>query len=336
METDNREAGSGGRMGLLLLQTGSPDTCDLAGVRRYLRRFLMDPHVISLPFPLRALLVHGIIAPLRARKSLELYRHIWTGQGAPLTAHTRNLAAAIAARRPDLCVRHAAVYASPTPGDALRDFVQEGVGEVLVLPLFPQHATASRGAALAAVRAAAARAPHAPALRELPPFYDAPWFIEPLARLYGPLLRDFAPDRVIFSFHGLPLAQAARDAAAGPECDYVGQCKATMDALVGVLGLDTDRCRLGWQSRFGRGWLAPDTESLLAAAPAGGAARVALCAPCFVADCLETLEELGLRGRACFMAAGGRELLLLPCLNVSDDWVEAVCRRALPPPKAKN
>ena len=335
MDTDHREAGLGGRTGLLLLQTGSPDTCDLAGVRRYLRRFLMDPHVISLPFPLRALLVHGIIAPLRARKSLELYRHIWTDEGAPLTAHTRNLAAAIAARRPDLCVRHAAAYASPPPGDALRDFVQEGVGEVLVLPLFPQHATASRGAALAAVRAAAAREPQAPVLREFPPFYDAPWFIEPLARLYGPLLQDFAPDRVIFSFHGLPLAQAARDAAAGSEYDYMGQCRKTMDALVGALALNPDRCRLGWQSRFGRGWLAPDTESLLAAAPAEGAARVALCAPCFVADCLETLEELGLRGRARFLEAGGRELLLLPCLNVADEWVEAVCRRALPPPNAQ-
>ena len=335
MDADNGNPPSDGRTGLLLLQTGSPDTCDLAGVRRYLRRFLMDPHVISLPFPLRALLVHGIIAPLRARKSLELYRHIWTDEGAPLTAHTRNLAAAIAARRPDLCVRHAAVYASPTPGDALRDFVQEGVSEVIVFPLFPQHATASRGAALAAVRAAAARVPQAPVLREFPPFYDAPWFIGPLARLYAPLLRDFAPDRVVFSFHGLPLSQAARDAAAGPECDYVAQCQATMDALGAALGLDADRCRLGWQSRFGRGWLAPDTESLLAAAPAEGAARVALCAPCFVADCLETLEELGLRGRGRFLEAGGRELLLLPCLNVSDDWVEAVCQQALPPPKAK-
>lgn len=333
MDTDDRETGPGGRAGLLLLQTGSPDTCDLAGVRRYLRRFLMDPHVISLPFPLRALLVHGIIAPLRARKSLELYRHIWTEEGAPLTAHTRNLAAAIAARRPELCVRHAAVYASPTPGDALRDFVQEGVGEVLVFPLFPQHATASRGAALAAVREAAARVPNAPALREIPPFYDAPWFIEPLVRLYGPLLQDFAPDRVIFSFHGLPLSQAARDAAAGPEYDYVAQCRATTDALVGALRLNPDQCRLGWQSRFGRGWLAPDTESLLAAAPAEGAARVALCAPCFVADCLETLEELGLRGRASFLAAGGRELLLLPCLNSGEEWVEAVCARVLPVPK---
>ncbi|HNY88030.1 MAG TPA: ferrochelatase, partial [Candidatus Hydrogenedentes bacterium] len=104
METDNREAGPGGRTGLLLVQTGSPDTCDLAGVRRYLRRFLMDPHVISLPSPLRALLVHGIIAPLRARRSLELYRHIWTDAGAPLAAHTRNLAEAVAARRPDLLV----------------------------------------------------------------------------------------------------------------------------------------------------------------------------------------------------------------------------------------
>jgi len=330
MDADHQANPNGARTGLLLLQTGSPDTCDLAGVRRYLRRFLMDPHVISVPYPLRALLVHGIIAPLRAPRSLELYRHIWTDAGAPLAVHTRNLAEAVAARRPDLLVRHAAVYSSPSIGEALREFIRERVGEVLVFPLFPQHATASRGAAMDAVQRAAAREPGAPPLRVIPPFPDASWFVGPLARRYRPLLEAFAPDRVVFSFHGLPLKQAARDAAAGPECDYVAQCRATMDALVGALELDPGRCCLGWQSRFGRGWLSPDTDSLLAAAPTEGVRRLAVCAPCFVADCLETLEELGLRGRECFLGAGGGEFALLPCINTDPDWVEALCRHGLP------
>lgn len=317
-------AGAAAPKGLLLVHTGSPESCDTGAVRRYLRRFLMDPYVLDMPWPLRAMLVHAVILPLRPRKSAAAYRAVWTEHGPPLAANAEALRAALQEALPETVVRAASAYGRPAISEGLDALAACGAGEIAVLPLFPQYAGATRGGVTSVLFREAAKRWNVPSLRVVPPFYDHPAFIAALVELWGPMLEDFAPDRVLFSFHGLPLRQVRKGAAGGLAYDYERQCRATMDGVVAGLGLDPDRRVLGWQSRFGKGWLEPATDDLLAGLPGLGAKRVAVCAPSFVGDCLETLEELGMRARETFLASGGAEFLLLPAPNSHPAWVRAV------------
>ncbi len=310
--------------GILLLHTGSPDTCDTGAVRRYLRKFLMDPYVLDMPWPLRAMLVHCVILPLRPRKSAAAYRAIWTGGGSPLVVNTEALRAALEEALPGTVVRVASAYGHPSIPEGLDALAACGAGETAVLPLFPQYAGATRGGVTSVLFREAATRWNVPSLSIVPPFYAHPAFIGALAEIWGPMLADFAPDRVLFSFHGLPLRQVRKGVAGGLAYDYERQCRMTMEGIAGRLGLDPARCVLGWQSRFGKGWLEPATDDLLAGFPGRGAKRVAVCAPSFVGDCLETLEELGIRGKEAFLQAGGGDFMLLPSPNSHPAWVRAV------------
>ena len=310
------------RYGVILGWTGSPESPEPEAVGRYLERFLMDPMVIRMPRPFRDVLVKGIIVPRRKYRSAEAYRRVWTPAGAPLAVYTSALAEALA-RHLGVPVFQGSTYGSPTLEEVVRQAASAGDMPWVFLPLFPQYAGATWGT-LESRFERAARHVGLRSVGIVPPFYDAPPYIEAMAQMVIPLLETFRPDHLLFSFHGLPRSHARRDAARGEAFDYVRQCRVTMDLLIGEMGWPRDRATLGWQSRLGRGWLAPDTAGELIRLARTGTRRLMVITPSFVGDCLETLEELGVAGRESFLGHGGEAYLLCPALNAAPEWVAAL------------
>ncbi len=333
------EAGATEPTGVLLAQLGTPASPSTGDVRRYLREFLSDPRVIDLPAPARWLLVNGVIAPFRAPRSARAYREIWQPEGSPLRIHTEALAAALRERLGTrVPVAVGMRYGKPALTDALTELADAGVGRIVVATLYPQHAESSRGTALAAVQAWAASRAASPALAILPPFFAAPGFIESLAAQARPVLEPFRPDQVLLSYHGLPerhvqAADPSRDhCLVHPRCCqqpgatdfcYRAQCFATSRAVAATLGLPLERISTGFQSRLGRArWIGPSTDDLLVSLAGRGVRRLAVLCPSFVADCLETLEEIGIRARARWRELRGEAFALVPCVNASPPFVE--------------
>jgi len=332
--------------GALLINLGTPDAARPREVRRYLREFLRDPRVIDLPRLQRTLLVEGVILPTRPRRTAAAYAKIWSEAGSPLLVHGQALRAALEARLgAGWAVALGMRYGNPSLGDALRRLEERGVREVIALPLFPQYSTAATASALAALFAE----PAAARLRQIltvGPFYGDRGFIRAWRDVAAPALAVFRPDHVLFSYHGLPERQiraADRSGAhclASPDCCarpspahlhcYRAQCFATTAALVAALGLDAPRSSTSFQSRLGRTpWIRPYTDLVLPELAAAGVRRLAIVCPSFVADCLETVEEIGIRAREQWRALGGEELLLVECLNAHPTWVEAVAQLVL-------
>ena len=314
------------RIGVLLINLGTPDAPEARAVRRYLAEFLSDPRVIEIhPFAWKPIL-HGIILRTRPRRSAEAYNQIWTNQGSPLRAIAARQADVLRSRLPKISVHYAMRYGHPGIGAALDNMVAEGCTRILSAPLYPQYCAATTATANDAVFGALARMRWQPALRTLPPYYDDPLYIEALAsslrRQVSAL--DFEPDRLLLSFHGMPV----RTLELGDH--YHCHCRKTARLLSEALGSDVD---IAFQSRFGRAkWLEPSTEATLASYPRQGVKRVAVAAPGFSVDCIETLEELGIRGRKTFLGAGGDEFALIDCLNDSPegiDMLEALVSREL-------
>jgi protoporphyrin/coproporphyrin ferrochelatase len=330
------------RTGLLLINLGTPEAPTPSAVRRYLREFLGDPRVIDINAVGRALLLNLIILPLRPAKSAHAYASIWDPQrGSPLMYHSQDLARAVAAQLGDAWhVELAMRYGQPSLAAALDAFVARGVERVVVLPLFPQYASSSTGTAVARVMELAGAQWNVPALDFVPAFYDDPGFIGAFAQVARPVLADARPDHVLFSFHGLPVRQIVKtdrggavclrsatccDERKNPHC-YRAQSFATARALAAELALATDRYTVCFQSRLGRTpWIEPYTDHVIDRLGHAGIKRLAVLCPAFVADCLETVEEIGMRARAQFKAAGGEELILVPSLNATAPWVDAVC-----------
>jgi ferrochelatase len=330
------------RTGLLLINLGTPDAPTPRAVRRYLREFLGDPRVLDIHPVGRALLLHLIILPLRPAKSAHAYASIWDAKrGSPLLYHSRDLAAAVAEQLgPDWHVELAMRYGGPSLGDALDAFARSEVERIVVLPLFPQYASSSTGTAQARVMELAGQRWNVPALDFVPAFYNDPGFITAFEHVARPVLAAFQPDHVLFSFHGLPVRQIVKtdrggticfkretccDALTNPHC-YRAQSFATARALAARLDLAADRYTICFQSRLGRTpWIEPYTDHVIDRLGRGGTKRVAVMCPAFVADCLETVEEIGIRARAQFRLAGGEELILVPSLNATRPWVDAVC-----------
>ena len=330
--------------GVLLVNLGTPDAPEPRAVRRYLREFLSDPRVLDMPAPARAALLYGVILPLRPRRAAAAYRKIWLPEGSPLRVHGCALRDALAKELPDAVgVELAMRYGRPSIRDALARLVEADAAQVIVVPLFPQSAAASTGSALACVYAEAARLGDTPPLAVLPAFYDDPGFVAATAAVARPALERFAPDFVLMSYHGLPERQVKRSdrsgncLAAEDCCDTIGprnrgcyraQCFATSRALAEALGLEPARTATAFQSRLGRSpWLKPYTDLLLPDLFERGVRRLAVLCPTFVADCLETLEEIGIRARAQWREAGGEDLCLVPSLNAHPRWVEALAAR---------
>jgi ferrochelatase len=324
--------------GVLLVNLGTPDSPRVADVRRYLREFLSDPRVIDVPALWRWLLVHAVILPFRPRRSARAYAAIWTDRGSPLLVHSRALAASVAkALGEDFAVELGMRYGRPSIPDALERLA--GAERLLVLPLFPQYASSSSGSALEAVLRRVARRTNLPELETLPPFCDDPGFVSALAERVR--ATGFQADHLLLSFHGLPERQVRRADPSGALClaredccdrlgpdnrrCYRAQCFATARALATRLELAPGAWSVAFQSRLGRTpWIRPFTEEALDALAARGVRRLAVACPSFVADCLETVEEIGIRGRERWLAAGGEAFELVPCVNAEPGWVETV------------
>ena len=331
------------RRGILLIQLGTPAEPSALGVVRYLREFLSDARVLDLPAAGRALLLYGAILPLRTSKTAAAYRKIWTAEGSPLLVHSKELLAKLRARLPGAAIELGMRYGQPSIRAALERLRWRGCDELTVLPLYPQYASSSTGSGLALVYREAARLWNTPFVRVVPPFHADAGFQDAIVRIGRPVLADLAPDHVLFSFHGLPERHIAKSdegrgycLSAPACCDALGadnvncyraQCFATARALAASLALAPGSWSTTFQSRLGRTpWIRPYTDLALVELAERGARKVAVFCPSFVADCLETLEEIGLRAADDFRAAGGRELRLVPSLNAHPAWIETVAR----------
>ncbi|WP_077147811.1 ferrochelatase [Sphingopyxis sp. KK2] len=314
------------RIGVLLVNLGTPDAPDAPSVRRYLAQFLSDRRVVEIPPLLWQPILRGIILTTRPKKSAHAYQQVWTDEGSPLAAITRRQAAAMqAALGPDIVVEHAMRYGNPAIAATLDRMLAAGCRRILVAPLYPQYCAATTATVTDAVNKHLAGLRWQPALRFLPPYPDDPAYIAALKASVetGLAALDFAPDILLASFHGMP--QRTLDLGDPYHC----QCRKTARLLSEALGRPVE---VAFQSRFGRAkWLEPATDATLERLGREGKS-VAIFAPGFAADCLETLEELAIRGREQFSAAGGTHFAYLPCLNDGAPglaMLEALVRREL-------
>lgn len=332
--------------GLLLVNLGSPDEPTTPAVRRYLRQFLGDPRVIDVNPVGRKALLELVILPTRPAKSAEAYRKIWTERGSPLIRHSRELTDKVRARLgDDWRVELAMRYGSPSIEAGVGKLREAGAEPITVFPLYPQYAASSTGSSLEEVYRVARALWNVPAIRTVPEFYDDDGFLDSFAFVGRPVLDNFLPDHVLFSFHGLPERQIRKSDESGAHClasetccDAIGlanrhcyraQSHATARGLASRLRLEAGAWSVSFQSRLGRTpWIRPYTDVVLPELAAAGKRRLAVFCPAFVADCLETLEEIGLRAREQWKSSGGDDLVLVPSLNSSDPWVETVVRLA--------
>ena len=276
-----------GRVGVLLINLGTPDAPEAAAVRRYLAEFLSDPRVIEIPRLAWKPILHGIILRVRPKKSAHAYAQVWTNDGSPLASITRRQQAALQQRFADgAIVEYAMRYGRPGIAATVQRLVEAGCDRILAAPLYPQYCAATTATAQDALYAALAQMRLQPSLRTLPPYYDDPLYIDALKLSIERQLDalDFTPDRLLLSFHGMP----QRTLELGDP--YHCHCRKTARLLGEQLSIETD---VAFQSRFGRAkWLEPATDQVLGDYPAQGVKRVAIAAPGFSADCVETLEEL--------------------------------------------
>ena len=329
------------RIGILLVNLGTPDAPQPAEVRRYLREFLGDPRVLDMPALARWLLLHLVILPFRPRSSAEAYAKIWTPRGSPLLTNGLDLRDAVTRELgSDYAVVLGMRYGRPSLREAAEQLARADVARILALPLFPQYSEAATGSAVARLREELARV-DSPPIEVLPPFYAEPRFVAAVAHVARPRLAGFQPDHVLISYHGLPERQVRGADASGSHClarpdccDAIGvanrscyraHCFATTRAVAGALGLAPEKHSTAFQSRLGRTpWIRPTTDEVLPELAARGVRRLAVLCPAFVADCLETLEEIGIRARATWESLGGEAFELIPCLNADPVWARAV------------
>ena len=333
------------KTGLLLINTGSPDSCSTAGVRRYLREFLMDPRVLDVPAPLRALIVYGAILPFRPARSAAAYREIWTAEGSPLVAITKRLAERLRGEM-EIPVAIAMRYGSLTPARALRQLSREDVHDVVLLPMFPHYAMSSYESAIEHVKQAARSHDTEIALHVIPPYYRHPAYIEALADSARPYVTH-GFDHVLFSYHGMPVRHLRKVNSACGDCQtfahhdssaetcYQYQTIQTTQACAQALGLDRRRYSIAYQSRLGQDrWLEPSTVSQLERLARSGVHSLAVICPSFTVDCLETLEEIAMRGKDVFLGCGGKEFQLIPALNDNPVWAGALTQIIAQAPSA--
>ena len=328
-------------IGVLLINLGTPSAPSTAAVRKYLRQFLSDPLVIDTHPVARWLLVNFIISPFRSPKSAQAYQKIWTERGSPLLVNTQALGRAVAEKLgPDYAVEIGMRYGQPAIESALKALLARGVSEIRVLPLYPQYSTSATGSSQEEVFRVAKKLGNPIPLRFLMPFFDHPGFVRAFAETGRPRLERFQPDHVLFSFHGLPERQIQKIDTGGQYCLKSANCCdkvipanglcyrahsfASARAIAAELKLAPESYSVSFQSRLGRTpWIKPYTDLVIPELIAAGKKRIAVVCPSFVADCLETLEEIGIRAKQQAFHLGGN-LELIPSLNANPIWVEAV------------
>jgi ferrochelatase len=330
------------REAVLLLNLGSPDSPSVPDVKRYLREFLMDERVLDAPYLIRWLIVHGTILPKRPKKSAEAYASIWTDEGSPLIVISKRQQALLQ-EAAGIPVYLAMRYGSPSIPDVVRQMAADGVQRLFVMPMYPQYAMSSYETVVERTLECFRAVGFQPELKILQPFYADSDYIEALAETVMPRLPENL-DRLLFSFHGIPLRHLERSDPSGSHryqkercCEvetparatcYRYQCYASVDAFRKHTGLPAEKIQVSFQSRLGREpWLTPYTDRMLEQLPSQGVKNLAILCPAFVSDCLETLEEINMAGRESFLAAGGETFTFIPCMNDHPAWIRALANR---------
>ncbi|MDO4997555.1 MAG: ferrochelatase [Neisseria sp.] len=305
---------------VLLMNLGSPDVPTAQAVRPYLKAFLSDQRVVELPKFLWQIILRGFVLPFRPKASAHGYSKIWLKDGSPLAVYTEKQAQALQKELPEVLVRHAMTYGKPSVADVIADLKQEGVANLLVLPLYPQYAASSTAAALDKVFHVLLKQRNQMSVRTVRSFYQEPAYIQSLAEqisLYWQ--QNGRGDKLMLSFHGIP--QAQHDGGD----PYVHECHETARLVAKELDLSSHDYIVSFQSQFGKAkWVGPSTQDLFDELPKKGVEKLDVICPAFTADCLETMEEIALAGREQFHAAGGRQFHYIPCLNCNSKWIQAL------------
>jgi|SRR5690554_1876099 len=328
------------KKGALLVNLGSPDSTDPKDVKKYLDEFLMDERVIDVPYWLRAFIVRGIILNTRPKQSAEAYEKIWWKEGSPLIVLSERFTQKVAART-GIPVALAMRYGSMSIQKGLQELYDQGIREVLLIPLYPQFAMATTETIL--VLAEELRQKHFPDLKitSMPAFYNEPDYLEVLAKSIDEKLQQIEYDHIIFSYHGLPTShirksdvtrshckmneQCCSTPSAAHEFCYRHQCYATTQHMIDRLQLSPGTYTTSFQSRLGIDpWITPFTDRTIEKLGLEGVKKLAVVTPAFVSDCIETLEEIAMQGAELFQEVGGEQLTLIPCLNDRDDWASVM------------
>jgi ferrochelatase len=327
------------RKGVLLVNLGSPDSPSVPDVRKYLREFLMDGRVLDTPWPVRFCVVNFAILPSRPKESAHAYEKIWMPEGSPLVVTSRRVQAKLQGRV-TAPVELAMRYQHPSIESALEKLVAKEVTHLLVIPLFPHYAMSSYESAMERVKTVAAKIAPQISIEIQPPYFDLPDYIEALAASAKDYL-DGGYDHLLFSFHGIPERHLRKSDPTGCHClakencceipspahatCYRAQCFKTGAALVAKAGVPKEKYSVSFQSRLGKDpWLKPYTDLELEKFPARGVKKLLVICPAFVSDCLETIEEIGMRGRESFLKSGGEDLTLVPCMNEHPLWISTL------------
>ena len=325
--------------GLILVNLGSPDSYQVKDVRKYLRQFLMDENVIDVPYAVRKLIVEGFILPFRPAKSAEAYSSVWTEDGPPLKVFTeqfkKNIEGGI-----NVPVKVAMRYGSPSPAHAVSELLHEhpGLKDILIAPLYPHYAMSSFGTAIDFTLDSVRKLAPGLHVQVLNPFYQEPNYVKSLAKSISPYLEQ-SYDHLLFSYHGLPERHLKKTdpththcMQSSPCCEtpssawdtcYRHQVRTTTKLVAAELDLPADKFSISFQSRLGRDpWLQPFTDLRFKEMPAQGIKKLLVVCPAFVSDCLETLEEIAIRGKESFLESGGTHFTAIPCLNTLPQWVD--------------
>ena len=313
------------QVGILLINLGTPEAPTAAALKPYLRQFLSDPRVVEIPQWLWQPILRGIILNTRPKKSAQKYAQIWSKDGSPLKVYTEKLARQLQgfwgnSRRQPIVVDYAMRYGQPSVESALQRLKQQGCQRILAVPLYPQYAASSTASALDEVYRVLQQMRNMPELRVVKHFHDQADYIQALAkRVQSHWQRNGRPDKLLMSFHGVPKFSLDRGDP------YHCECYKTARLLAEALSLGKDQYEVAFQSRFGKAeWLKPYVAETLQRLGQAGTGKLDVICPGFVADCLETLEEIAIEGKQTFLAAGGKEYRYIPCLNDEAYWVDAL------------
>lgn len=329
-----------GKRAIILLNLGSPDSTATRDVHRYLMEFLMDKRVIDYPYLFRRILVGGIIVPFRAAKSAAAYETIWTKEGSPLITLTRQLQHALEGQI-DVPVEIAMRYGNPAMEAAYAAILRRmpEVEEVIAIPLYPHYAMASYETAVEYAQAVHRKNKYSFRLSFIKPFYNDSNYLRTLSEQIRPYLAT-EYDHILFSYHGVPARHLRKTDPTGSHCLYSAdccdtpssahttcyrhQCFSTTREMVRLLSIPEGKYSNSFQSRLGKGWLEPFTDVRLEEMPREGIRKLLILCPAFVSDCLETLEEIAIRGKESFLNAGGESYTMIPCLNTHPLWVQTL------------